>query len=139
MESLYMQRFEPITSKQAEDKKIKTLFADLCNLTENFLDQDREGILDDILYFLENRNRLIRQIEVECDRLKTKMGENFRPGDLDTEIKTKARQLNLLDQKILSILIEKKQENIKEMAKIADNRNRRRRFVKARIIDICQE
>jgi hypothetical protein len=66
------------------------------------------------------------------------MGENFRPGDLDTEIK-KARQLNSLDQKILSILTEKRQENIKEMSKIADNRNRRRRFVKARIVDICQE
>lgn len=139
MNSLFMQRYEPADIKQSEEGKLRLLFTNLYNLTENFLDQDPDSIANEILTFLESRNHLIRQIDAEFNKCKTKLNGALKPGDLGGEIKEKARRLNSLDQKILSILTEKKQQNIKEMSKIADNRNRRRRFVKARIIDICQE
>ncbi len=139
MNSLFMQRYETVTVKSNEENKLRTLFASLCALTEKYLDQDPENIVGDIMAFLESRNQLIRQIDSEFNKYRNRHSGNLRPGDLNPEIREKARQLNSLDQKILSILTEKRQENIKEMSKIADNRNRRRRFVKARIVDICQE
>lgn len=139
MNSIFMQRSEPIAIKSPKDNKLKMLFTNLCNLTENFLEQDRETIVREILTFLESRNRMIQQIDAEFNKYNDRSNGQLKPSDLDPEIKEKSRRLNSLDQKILSILAEKRQENIKEMLKIADNKDRRRRFVKARIIDICQE